>query len=146
MKSEMLWVIRGGFLKWQFVKDCCYFLMPAMVFIFVAVFSPPCAYLLCKLFSQISSSVKFFESSTARKTATGERRKQTFGLLARWESFMWKMSRATKSALQHCCAKSHGSKSREETEINAETRMELGNESCKRRKRRREHFMISFVL
>lgn len=75
MKSEMLWVIRGGFLKWQFVKDCCYFLMPAMVFIFVVVVSPPCAYLLCKLFSQISSSVKFFESSTARKTATGERRK-----------------------------------------------------------------------
>lgn len=55
---------------------------------------------------------------------------------------MWKMSRATKSALQHCCAKSHGSKSREETEINAETRMELGNESCKRRKRRRREMIL----
>lgn len=55
---------------------------------------------------------------------------------------MWKMRRATKSALQHCCNESHGSKSREETEINAETRMELGN--GKRRKRgRREMILFS---
>lgn len=94
-KSEILWVIRGGFLKWQFVKDCCYFLMPAMVFIIVVFVALPCAYL--SRIKKISHKSQVLQSSLKARPLRSRR-------LAREESRRLLYWRAGSHSAGRCLA------------------------------------------